>query len=111
MDHLPIDEVTKEAFNVLGEDGVIKSADQHSCSECTQKYRSTADVIGEANANEADMVGMEDRNLAIEGEEANDDGEEAAPVKMVVLDGIVMGHTHCAFDGCDADLSNARGGV
>jgi hypothetical protein len=114
MDHLPIDEVTKEAFNILGINGVIKSADQHSCSECTQKYRSTADRIGEANANEADIVGMEDRNIVIEEgrEEANDDDEEeAAPVKMVVLDGIIMGHTHCAFDGCDADLGNARGGV
>ncbi len=65
MDGLPIHEVTREAFNMLGEGGVIKSADQHSCSECTQKYRSTADVIEDANANEADIVGMEDRNPAI----------------------------------------------
>ena len=123
MDGLPIDEVTKEAFNVLGADGAIKSADQHSCSECTQKYRSTADVIEEVNVNAADMVGMETRNTEIEGQggtEADDDDggggdddddDEAAPVKMIVVDGIVMGHTHCAFDGCDADLDNARGGV
>jgi hypothetical protein len=113
MDGLPIDEVTREAFNILGEGGVIKSADQHSCSECTQKYKSTADVIEDANANEADMVGMEDRDPEIgrQGGAEVDDEEEAAPVKMIVVDGIVMGHTHCAFDGCDADLGNARGGV
>ena len=39
MDCLPIDEVTKEAFNVLGDGGVIKSADQHSCSECTHQVQ------------------------------------------------------------------------
>ena len=114
MDGLPIDEVTKEAFNVLGEDGVIRSADQHSCSECTQKYRTSTVMVEDARGSEADMVGMEDRNPPIEeqrGIEADDDEEEADPVKMIILDGIVMGHTHCAFDGCDADLGNARGGV
>ncbi|KAF8873689.1 hypothetical protein BD779DRAFT_1613661 [Infundibulicybe gibba] len=30
---------------------------------------------------------------------------------MVVLDGIVMGPTHCAYDDCTNDLGNARGGV
>ena len=115
MDGLAIDEVTREAFNALGEGGIIKSGDQHSCSECTQKYRSTADVIVEANANEADMVGMEDRNQINDDQgrmqEIDEVEEEAAPVQMVVVDGIVMGHTHCAFEGCDADLGNARGGV
>ena len=30
---------------------------------------------------------------------------------MVVLDGIVMGPTHCAFPGCISDLQNACGGA
>ena len=30
---------------------------------------------------------------------------------MVVLDGIVMGPTHCAYNDCTSDLINARGGV
>ena len=34
---------------------------------------------------------------------------DAAPVKMVVLDGIVMGPTHCAFPGCISDLKNHGG--
>ena len=28
---------------------------------------------------------------------------------MVVVDGIVMGPTHCAFPNCDDSLDNARG--
>ena len=34
-----------------------------------------------------------------------------SPVKMVVMDGVVMGPTHCAYDYCTQDLQNARGGV
>jgi hypothetical protein len=37
--------------------------------------------------------------------------EEASPVKMVVIDGVVMGPTHCAYDDCTQDLQNACGGV
>jgi uncharacterized Zn finger protein (UPF0148 family) len=32
-------------------------------------------------------------------------------VKMIVLDGIVMGPTHCAYGNCTSDLINARGGA
>ena len=41
----------------------------------------------------------------------NDMDIDAADVKKVVLDGIVMGPTHCASDGCTAALANARGGA
>ena len=37
--------------------------------------------------------------------------EEASLVTLVVMDGVVMGPTHCAFDDCIEDLQNARGGV
>ena len=36
-DNLPIDEVTKEAYHVLGEGGLIRAANGHACDECTQK--------------------------------------------------------------------------
>ena len=36
---------------------------------------------------------------------------EPAIVKMVVMNGIVMGPQHCAFGNCTADLANTRGGV
>ena len=40
-DNLAIDEITKEAFLSLGENGVIRAADQHACSECTHDYIET----------------------------------------------------------------------
>ena len=45
QDGLKIDDVTKEAFNVLGENGIIRAADQHAFDECTQPYKSTADTF------------------------------------------------------------------
>jgi len=45
QDGLVIDEVTKEAFEILGENGIIRAADQHACSECTHKYKKTADWL------------------------------------------------------------------
>src|SRR5712672_3591587 len=42
---IPIQEVTKQAFIQLGDNGVIKCAQNHSCSECTHKYKETADRI------------------------------------------------------------------
>ena len=32
-------------------------------------------------------------------------------VTLVVMDGVVMSSTHCAFDDCIEELQNARGGV
>jgi hypothetical protein len=43
-DGLQIDEVIKEAFDFLGENGVIRAANQHSCTQCTQKYKATSDI-------------------------------------------------------------------
>ena len=86
-DNLSINEVTREAFNHLGNNGLISIADGHTCSECTQPFRrSQYETIDEIE-------------------------EDRASVKMVVLDGIVMGPTHCAYDGCTSDLNNARGGA
>jgi hypothetical protein len=33
--------------------------------------------------------------------------EEASPVTLVVMDGVVIGPTHCAFDDCTEELKNA----
>jgi hypothetical protein len=99
-DGLPIDEVTKEAFTILGENGILRSADNHECSECTHKYKRTPDVL-DPNDNVAEMVGMEERVVdvgrqAAAGQPAGGENE-AAQVKMVVIDGIVVGHT-VSFD-------------
>jgi hypothetical protein len=37
-DPLNITEAITQAFDLLGEDGIIRAADQHACSECTQPY-------------------------------------------------------------------------
>ena len=36
---------------------------------------------------------------------------EATPVKLVVMDGVVMGPTHCAYSDCTYDLAQLKGGV
>ena len=94
-DNLSIDEVTQEAFAYLGEKGIIWAANGHSCEECTHKYKHSADNINNSTVNA----------------EVELETEEHAPVKMIVMDGIVMGPTHCAYDGCTANLGNACGGA
>ena len=83
---LPIDQVTKQAFNALGQNGVIYAANGHACPECTQPYRRP------------------------ENENPDDMEVDHADVTMHVVDGIVMGPTHCAFSNCESELLNARGG-
>ena len=90
---------------------MIRVADQHTCSECTQKYKAKADLI--INEDPAAIVGVdenqrvphlaEDHNpLQISAEDtdtpmrspsADDVDVDHAPVKMVIVDGIVMGTT------------------
>ena len=84
---------TLEAFLHLGDNGFIQAAQEHACSECTQAYKRTAQKVPNSNA----------ESVLAE--------PEGAFVKIVVLDGIVMGPTHCAFDNCTADLNNSRGGA
>ncbi|KIJ90455.1 hypothetical protein K443DRAFT_116578 [Laccaria amethystina LaAM-08-1] len=88
-DGLNIKDVTTEAFQNLGENGIIRAADKHSCSECTHVFK---------------------RSGGTSSKFIDASSEENKYVKMVVLDGIVMGPTHCAFDNCLNDLSNSRGG-
>jgi hypothetical protein len=91
-DNLPVEEVTKEAFHVLGERGIIRAADGHSCKECTQKYR-TSETLSSSESEYDDVDNIR------------------APVKMVVVDGIVIGHAICAYPDCTSALLNAHGGV
>ena len=125
-DNLPINQVTKEAFEILGSNGIIPGSLEHSCAECTQKYRSRADFIPNANADHSATVGMEDVDVTVTT--AGNVESENGVVKMVVVDGIVMGHTvslivierewnykfiiqFCAYENCESELANARGGV
>lgn len=72
IDNLPISEVTEKAYDILGQKGSINAATHHSCSECTHAYKQSVDPTA---------VPINDMDV------------EAEDVKMVVLDGIVMGPT------------------
>jgi CxC5 like cysteine cluster associated with KDZ transposases len=72
IDNLPIKEVTGKAYEILGHNGSINAATDHSCSECSHAYKQFMDPTAEP---------------------INDMDIDAADVKMVVLDGIVMGPT------------------
>jgi hypothetical protein len=110
-DKLSIDEVTKEAFNVLGENGLVRASDKHACKECTQNYRQPLAMA--PNDDPSAVVGADEptRVAADTALHEADEGNMNAPVKMIVMDGIVMGHSLCAFEGCNSELANARGGV
>jgi hypothetical protein len=131
---LPLEEVTKQAYTELGENGIIRSADQHFCSECTHDFKQTADLITgddpatdigiDENHNVPVLTG-EDAHLAVQDaaqarldadnamdiDQSSSSSVEESPVKLVVLDGVVMGPTHCAYDNCTKNLKNAQRGV
>ncbi|KAF8227595.1 hypothetical protein L208DRAFT_1295974 [Tricholoma matsutake] len=131
QDGLVIDEVTKEEFEILKEGEMIWAADQHSCPECTHQYKGTSDVIPGGDL--AAIVGVDentpvlayegDRTLESQGQEQNTTGNlqspqdgdnmdiDYSPVKLVVMDGIVMGPNHCAYEDCTSQLANSCGGA
>jgi len=95
-----MDEVTQTAFMTLGKNGIIQSADNHSCDEYSQPYRATSDVI--LNPNDPSAVLVVDNPVAAEAAQfisnnltfQNSDSEmnvEMQNVTMVVVDGIVVG--------------------
>jgi len=129
-DGLRIIEVTKQGFSILGEQGIIQSADEHSCSGCSQPFKKTADRITEEDP--AALLGVDESGVvpALIGEDAdlavqdaalarfnannamdvdNDDNDEQkAERTMIVLDGIVVGPKYYAYDGCSEELTNAQ---
>lgn len=127
-DNSSIDEVVREAYTILGENGIIRSANEHACSECTHEHKNVSDIPIADNRDDPAAVANMDENNAVPvlRQEPNSEVEQGpntntqvqtqldnqkALVKMVVLDGIVMGPQHCAFENCTENLLNARGGV
>jgi hypothetical protein len=116
-DGLAIDEVTQQAFEKLGEKGIIKTAPEHACPECTQKYRATTDVISVDDP--AAVVGMDEHqavppligvNSMSTGQNTQNtqhqqssipedqrDPDDESFVTMAVLDGIVFGPSVCCY--------------
>ena len=103
-DGLNIKEVTTQAFSLLGEDGIIRASEDHACNECTQKRKDTSDIVFN---NPAAVVGVDatDEDIPALAEPPEDmevdapqvpsdddmDTDDIPNIKMVVLDGIVMG--------------------
>ena len=71
QNNLNIGEVVKHAFKKLGENGLIGAANDHTCHECVQPYRATAQWITEDDP--AAMVGVDENQLVphLEGEYAH----------------------------------------
>jgi hypothetical protein len=119
--NLSIAELTNQAYSLLGEDGGIRLSNGHACSECTQNYKAIADYAPQNN-DPAALLGLDDDRPvpALIGADTNPTilpnqptnappPATNSPVKMIVIDGIVMGPAHCAADNCTADLLSARG--
>ena len=115
----------------MGEEEIITSADKHSCAECTHPYKRAANRI---TADDPAALLEVDENhivLALQGEDADlavqdaahvrfnaqnamnvdDDDNNEAPVKLVVMNGQVMGPHYCAYNNCIGDLANAQLGI
>ena len=91
-DTASIEEVTQSAFMILGQSGIIKSAENHSCAECSQPYRAQSDLVLNPNDHSAvlgvDNIGAEVTQTNLSGSEMDVDVQN---VTMKVLDGIVVG--------------------
>lgn len=114
---LNIEELTSQAFNILGNNGIIQEGIQHSCSECTHKYKATPDIIPFSNTDPAAIVGQDEdedvprligqnieqstqeiiqshHTAVLQNQQVNlNENIDYEPVKMIVMDGIVMGPT------------------
>jgi len=105
-DGLAINQITKQAFAILGEKGIIRAAENHTCSECTQPYKPSSDHISFYDS--AATVGIDENSLVPQLDSGNIQQVQSsqsmhqtksthnpliahADVRLVVLDGIVMG--------------------
>jgi hypothetical protein len=112
-DGLALAQVTKQAFSILGDKGIIRAADHHHCSECTQKYKAQTDQLSLYDP--AATVGMDENTLVprleVEVEDSQDSSnlqsiqppntmqtsaDDNADVRMIVLDGLVVGPSVCS---------------
>jgi hypothetical protein len=58
----------------------------------------TVDNAGLAVQDAASTIFAAENAMVVDRSSSPD--QEASPVKMVVMDGIAMGPTHCAYDDC-----------
>lgn len=115
-DPLNITEVTTQAFQLLGEEGIIRSSDKHACKDCTQEYKKSNDAVLQ---DPAAVVGVDENNAVPPlAEDAMNISEEQPDLptlnnesddninvakrwtKMAVLDGLCM-TSKVSFIGVD----------
>ncbi|KAF8988493.1 hypothetical protein BDQ17DRAFT_1223144, partial [Cyathus striatus] len=123
-DERQIQELTRKAFEILGQEGIIECAKNHSQSECTHEYKSTAEIEARASAwqhissatndmdidNESSSESSSDSSNKTTNTDQPTQAERKPIVNMVVMDGIIMGPRHCAYQDCDGNLENERTG-
>jgi len=122
QDNLAIDEVTKEAFSILGEkwsyQGCRSNMLVQNAPMTTLKTSSGSTITSHSGA----VVGVDENaeqsfsqdaesDSSSESTSDNDMDVEKAPVKMVVVDGICISPKHCAYENCADDLTNNRDAV
>jgi len=91
-DGLAIDEVTKEAFELLGQNGIILPAKEHHCSERTHPYKRTTDIRIFHDTPAPQNTNPSVRQSSPVGSERMVvDSPVAKGVTMAVVDGIVFG--------------------
>ncbi|PPQ92923.1 hypothetical protein CVT25_006599, partial [Psilocybe cyanescens] len=100
-DVVSIDEVTEEAFTVLGHEGLIQPARGHACAECYQPYRATSDVILTPN-NPSAVLGVDPVVASTVVQSGSNNPAAQNSVQM---------QNHCAYDSCTSDLANYQGGA
>ncbi|KAF9488178.1 hypothetical protein BDN71DRAFT_1539583, partial [Pleurotus eryngii] len=131
-DNLSINALVAAAYIELGDNGVICSAEGHSCNECCHAFKDVANIIPRQPNDPAAVVGHDENHAVPDyaGEPVDPNAMEVdnnpaaviqptgpvalgnhAEVCMVVIDGIVMRPRHCAMEGCEAGLQNAQTGV
>ena len=78
---------------ILRQSGVIQSAENHSCAECSQPYQAQSDLISNSNDHSA-VLGVDDVGGEVVQASSNNELEmdiDVPNVTMKVLDGIVVG--------------------
>jgi hypothetical protein len=78
QEELNIYQVVTQAFKKLGNTGIIEPGKKHSCLECSQPYKHTADFM--ANEDSAAVIGVDENSAvpALTGEYADLSAREAA---------------------------------
>ena len=134
-DNISIEEITQKAYQELCSDGKIALATNHACTECTQPYKQHAEYLTgddpaavvnvDENASVPVLTGEFAGDAALDQQRAQQNATNRniplvnfvnplgnpGMCNMIVMDGIVMGIQHCAFENCLQLLYNMHGGV